>query len=54
MALRYLPDVLIVMHRIHATSKTTVVQFTIKTQEISKLLSFRTIPSNSQDIGLLS
>jgi len=33
----------------HVTSKTNVVQFNIKTQEISKSMSFRPITSGSQD-----
>ena len=33
----------------HVTSKPDVMQFTIKTQEISKPFSLRPIPSSSQD-----
>jgi hypothetical protein len=38
----------------HTVPKTDVMQFTIKTQEISKSFSLRPIPSSSQDQGLLS
>jgi hypothetical protein len=38
----------------HAASKANVVQFTIKTQEISKSFSLRPITSSSQNQSLLS
>jgi hypothetical protein len=38
----------------HATPKTNVMQFTIKTQEISKAFSLRPTTSSRQDQGFLS